>query len=351
MHHPAWMSKKLEKNTVECLACTHRCKISPSKTGICGVRKNNNGTLELLVYGKSIATNIDPIEKKPLFHFYLGSEIFSIGTVGCNFSCKFCQNWEISQYPKLLNHMPVEDVGETLLPEDVVAFCKENSIPSIAFTYNEPAIFFEYAYDCAKLAHENGLNVVYVSNGYETPEALKKILPYLDAANIDLKAFTQSFYGKICGGRIEPVKKTIWWLWKKGVWEEVTTLVIPGENDDPDDLQQIAEFLVAISPDIPWHLSRYHPCYKMSNPPTSLETLQQAYEIGKKAGLHHVYVGNISEPERENTYCPNCNTTVIARNNYTIKNSLTNNNHCPYCKTIIAGKFPQSLPDKGDLGG
>ncbi len=336
--HDAWMSRIFKGNTVECLACSHRCKIEPGKTGICGVRENVDGKLKLLVYGKASAVNVDPIEKKPLFHFYPGTDIFSFGTVGCNFRCLFCQNWDISQFHKTHNIEAIIKNGRDLSPDDAVNYCLENKIPSIAFTYNEPAIFFEYAYDTAKLAKENGLNTVYVSNGFENRPALEKIRPYLNAINTDLKAFTPEFYLKICGGQIEPVKENIKWIWENGIWEEVTTLIIPNQNDNPDELKRLAEFLVNISPDMPWHLSKYHPAYMMNEPPTPLETLEIAYKIGKDAGLKYVYVGNINDPGKEDTYCPKCGKQIITRQGFSVENRLSGN-QCPYCNETIAGRF------------
>ncbi len=336
MIQDAWMSKKSKGDTVECLACSHHCKISPDKTGICGVRKNIDGTLKLLVYGRVSALNVDPIEKKPLFHFYPGTEIFSFGTVGCNFRCEFCQNWDLSQYHKTHDTSFIEKAGEELLPADAVNYCLENNIPSIAFTYNEPAIFFEYAYDTARLAKENGLNTVYVSNGFESREALEKIKPYLDAINVDLKAWSPEFYLKICGARIEPVKENIKWIWENEIWMEVTTLIITNKNDSEDELKSIAKFLAKISPDIPWHISRYHPAYKMDEPVTPAETLIKAYEIGKAAGLNYVYVGNIDLPGKENTYCPGCDELLISRTGYRID---LLGHICPKCKINLKGRF------------
>jgi pyruvate formate lyase activating enzyme len=334
--YQAWLSKQNQDSVIECLACCHRCKIREGKKGICGVRSNHGGKLYLDVFGRAIASSIDPIEKKPLYHVFPEAPIFSIGTIGCNFRCSFCQNWDISQYSK--GATTVELLGEELMPEDVIRFCKEQDISLLAFTYNEPAIFFEYAYDTAVLAQKEGIGVVYVSNGYETPEALEKISPYLLAANIDLKSFRDDFYRKQCGARIEPVKETIQWLWEKGIWVEVTTLVIPHENDSNEELQAIAEFLTNISPKIPWHISRYFPNYKMHHEPTPVATLLQAHAIGKKAGLHYVYVGNVIRQGYEDTFCPACNSVVIARHGYAIHNFMIDSS-CPTCGNTISGRF------------
>ncbi|MBI5412612.1 AmmeMemoRadiSam system radical SAM enzyme [Candidatus Peregrinibacteria bacterium] len=342
MKHPAWLSRPLKGQTVECLACSHYCKIPPGKTGICGVRYNDNGQLQLLVYGRPGAINTDPIEKKPLFHFDPGSQIFSIGTVGCNFSCLFCQNWELSQGNKGQPKETVEASGIALSPKEAVDYCLNNKIPAIAFTYNEPAIFFEYAFDTAKLAKEHGLKTVYVSNGFESEEALDKMTPWIDAINIDLKG-PKGFYHTICGGRIEPIQKNIERLWKDGMWVEVTTLLIPGHNDSDEELKAIADFLVSISPDMPWHLSRYFPCYKMDAPPTPLASLERAYGIGKKAGLKYVYVGNV-QTDYEHTFCPKCHKKVIERKDYLVHNHLRKD-ACPKCGEVIAGRFGNLLQD------
>lgn len=336
--HEAWLSKPLDKGVIECKACSHHCKIQPGKTGICGVRYNADGKLYLLVYGRAAAQNIDPMEKKPLFHFYPGSSIFSFGTMGCNFRCLFCQNWDISQFHK--EHTPEEilEAGIPLSPEQIVNYCLENRIPAVAFTYNEPGIFFEYAYDTAKLAKEKGLKTVYVSNGFESREALDKILPYVDAINIDLKGATDDFYIKICGGHIQPVKDNIKYLWEKGMWVEVTTLIVTNQNEDEKGLTEIAEFLASVSVDMPWHISRYFPAWKMTEPPTHPAILEKAYQIGKKAGLRYVYVGNIDLENREHTYCPKCGALVIERYGYSVENHLKGD-RCPKCGVKIAGCF------------
>jgi Pyruvate-formate lyase-activating enzyme len=287
----AWMSEKRKENKVLCKACNQRCILGVGEYGKCGIRKNENGDLYLTAYGLAAAFNTDPIEKKPLFHFFPGTEILSVGTVGCNFSCKFCQNFEISQYPQEHNY---EVFGTTLMPETIVNIAKTRKIPSIAFTYNEPVVVFEYAYDTFKLAKQNGIKTVFVSSGYETKEAIDTIKPYLDAANIDLKAFTDRFYREICGARLKPVLDAIEYTYKQGIWIEITTLIIPGENDSKEELRDIARFIASIDKNIPWHVSRFYPMYKMlDRPPTPIEKLKEAYEIGKEEGLNYVYVGNV----------------------------------------------------------
>ncbi|RLG54961.1 MAG: AmmeMemoRadiSam system radical SAM enzyme, partial [Candidatus Hydrothermarchaeota archaeon] len=256
---------------VKCKLCRHSCVIPEGKRGICGVRQNRNGKLYSLVYGKLVAKNVDPIEKKPLYHFYPGSKAYSIATVGCNFSCKHCQNYEISQ--------PARETGEIFgrdfSPEEIVAEAKRYNCEVIAYTYTEPTVFYEYAYETAKLASKEGIKNIFVTNGYTSEEALKEISPYLDGANIDLKAFTDKFYREICGARLEPVLETIKLYKELGIWIEITTLVIPTLNDNEEELRKIAEFIKSLGDEIPWHVSAFHPDYKLMNlPRTPLETLR-----------------------------------------------------------------------------
>src|SRR5680860_1436615 len=333
----AILYEKLKDNKVRCEACYHHCLISDKKTGICGVRQNIDGNLYLLVYGRAISVNIDPIEKKPLFHFLPGQKAFSLGTMGCNFACDFCQNWEISQIPRNLDLI---HTGEEWEPKKIVKYCKDNKIPIIAYTYNEPSIWAEYALDTMKLAKKEGIKNIWVSNGFMSEKSLNLIAPYLDAINIDLKSFSNNFYQKICKGQLNPVKENIKKIWKIGVWEEVTTLIIPGVNDSEKELKQIAKFLVKISKDIPWHISAFYPCYKMLNIiPTPEETLISAYKIGKKAGLNYVYTGNIPNSGYESTFCPKCNTLVVERWGMEVLENNLKNGKCPKCKTKIQGKW------------
>lgn len=319
-------SEKAKDKSLQCKACSWYCKIPEGYTGMCGVRLNKDGVLFLLVYGKAVAANLDNIEKKPLYHFLPSTKVFSVGTVGCNFRCKFCQNWDISQTPVLIKKEfrnqekqtvqlgEITQKGQDLPPEKIVNYCLENDIPSIAYTYNEPAIFFEYAYDTAKLAHKEGLRNIFVSNGFESKEALKKIYPYLDAINIDLKGFTENFYKNVCGGKLAPVLENIKRIYEMGVWLEVTTLIIPTKNDSDKELTKIAEFIKSVSPDIPWHVTAFYPQYKMKNlPPTPPQTLERAYDIGKKIGLNFVYTGNIPGLKGDNTYCHKCGAELISR--------------------------------------
>ncbi len=348
--HEAILYQKLENERVLCTACKQKCTIASNYTGLCGVRQNKQGKLYLLVYGKPSAVNIEPVEKKPLFHFLPGTEIFSLGTVGCNFGCSFCQNFDISQVTrdlriKLLKEKKPElaDVevgkfGYELPPEKIIDICLENGIPSIAYTYNEPVIFFEYLYDTSKLAYENGIKNVFVSNGYESDEALQLIRPYLSAMNIDLKAFTNEFYNKICQARLEPVLETIKKVHELEIWVELTTLIIPGKNDSYEELKNIANFIVGIDKNIPWHVSAFHPDYKMMDvPPTTHASLIKAYNIGKKSGLNYVYIGNMLDEEHSSTYCPGCSALLIRRNGYFVTIENFDEGKCGECGEKIQG--------------
>lgn len=347
----AILYKKIGNSNVQCLACNWYCKIKDGNTGVCGIRENIKGKLFLLTYGKPFnGLAIDPIEKKPLFHFLPGSKILSFGTVGCNFACKFCQNWEMSQYPRLLraetnnkkqltNLLKIEiNREETWSPEKIVEYAVLNKIPSIAYTYNEPAIYFEYAYDTAKLAYQNGIKNVFVSNGYESKKALEMIHSYLDAINIDLKSFSEEFYMKTCKAKLKPVLDNIRRCYELGIWMEVTTLVIPTLNDSAEELRKCADFLVSLSPSIPWHLSAFHPDYKVNNlPQTSIAALEEAYKIGISSGLKYVYIGNIVDNKRDTTYCSKCMEPLLIREWGKIDLFNIQDGNCSKCKTKIEG--------------
>ena len=330
----AMFQEAKEGGKVLCSLCSHRCLIAEGKRGICAVRENRGGVLYSLVYDKVIAQNIDPIEKKPLFHFLPGSRSYSIATPGCNFRCLHCQNADISQLPR--------DHGGTLLGEDVppariVDAARTAGCASISYTYTEPTIYFELAYDTARLAAEARLKNVFVTNGYITAEALAVIKPFLHAANIDLKGFTDEFYKKVCGARLQHVLDAIRLYKQDGIWIEITTLVIPGHNDSETELRQIAEFIKSLGDDVPWHVSRYHPTYKLSDRPiTPLETLKRAREIGLDAGLRYVYEGNVPG-EGEDTACPGCRKTLIKRIGFRVLENSVKNGACPHCGRAIAG--------------
>ena len=327
----AMFYQKLNDNKVRCNICNNRCSPLPGKRGKCGVRENQGGKLYSLVYGKAVANYVDPVEKKPLFHFYPGSRAYSIGTVGCNFCCMFCQNWEISQ----VRNGAI--TGRNLLPEEVVDEAIASGCQSVAYTYTEPTIFYEYAFDSSRIAHKKGLKNLFITNGYISEEALKAIAPYLDAANIDLKSMNDHFYRNICRAKLQPVLENIKLYYKLGVWIEITTLVIPGHNDSPEELRDIAEFIKDINPDIPWHISRFYPAYRMSDvSPTSLSTIRKAVDVGKAAGLRYVYEGNIGEGE--NTYCPHCGKLLIERHGFAVTKDVIKDGNCPYCGESIPGR-------------
>jgi len=313
MRTEAMLYERLEGGLVQCALCAHRCTIKPGRRGICGVRENGEGMLYTLVYADAIAAHVDPIEKKPLYHFLPGTRSFSIATVGCNFRCRFCQNSDISQAPR-------EDPqlrGEEFPPAQVVAAALRYSCDSISYTYTEPTIFFEYAYDTAKLAHDEGLKNIFVTNGYMTLEALEEIDGYLDAANVDLKSFDERFYRRQCGARLQPVLETIRAMHERGVWVELTTLLIPGLNDSDDELKRLVAFIAALDLDMPWHVSAFTPRYKLLDTPhTPLQTIHRAVEIGREAGLRYVYAGNVPGDTYENTLCPSCGKVAIGRIGY-----------------------------------
>ena len=329
--------QKLPGKRVRCNLCRIRCNIAPGKRGLCGVRENRDGVLYTLVYGKPIALNVDPIEKKPLFHFLPGSRAFSIATVGCNFHCDFCQNWDISQIGR---DGRIE--GYDVPPEKVVELAEEYSCQVIAYTYTEPVIFYEYAKDTALLAVERGMKNVFVTNGYITEEALRDIRPYLHGVNIDLKGWSEEYYRKIIGARLSEVLDSLRLHRKLGIWLEVTTLIVPGWNDSERDIREIARFVRDELGDwTPWHISRFYPHYRMRNyPPTPLSVLEMAYEIGKEEGLKYVYLGNVPGHKGENTYCPNCGRLVIGRVGFSITEyHLDEKGKCQYCGYQIHGVF------------
>lgn len=330
----AMFFEKLENKRVKCNLCRHHCVIEDGKTGICRVRENQGGVLYSLVYRKLISENIDPIEKKPLYHFYPGTTSFSVATVGCNFRCLNCQNYEISQLPK--DHDQI--VGRDVAPEKIVEDAMSYRCKSIAYTYTEPTIFFEYAYEIAKIATQKSLKNVFVTNGYTTREALTTIKPYLHAANVDLKSFSKETYKKVCGARLENVLDCIRSYKEMGLWIEITTLVIPEINDSESELRQIAEFIKSVGPEIPWHVSRFYPRYRLiEKPPTPVDTLRMAREIGLEVGLRYVYEGNVPGEGGENTYCYKCKKVLIKRYGYQIIENNIVNLRCPGCNTTFDG--------------
>lgn len=318
---------------VHCYLCAHHCRIAPGGRGLCGVRENRDGVLYTLVYGRPVSLTVDPIEKKPLFHFLPGSLSLSLATVGCNFTCAFCQNADISQMPRDQGRI----AGRHVSSEQVVEAAVQAGCLSISYTYTEPTIFYEYARDCARLAVQSGLQNVFVTNGYMTKEALDDIDGHLHAANVDLKSFSDDFYRTQAGARLKPVLDSIRRLWEMGVWLEVTTLLIPGLNDEEAELRALTEFLVSVSPDIPWHVSRFHPTYRLLEAaPTPVSSVERALHLGREAGLRYVYGGNVVGHSSESTVCPGCGEPLIERRGFGLGRISLKNGRCPRCGMEIA---------------
>lgn len=336
MIKPAMLSRPLPQNRVSCRLCAHRCRIDPGEFGKCGVRENRDGVLHTHVYGEAIAAHIDPIEKKPLYHYLPGTDSFSIATVGCNFRCGFCQNWRISQENTRGRE---KRKGQKISPPEIVEAALRHGCRSISYTYTEPTIFFEYAYDTAVFAHGRGLGNVFVTNGFMTREALRTIRPYLDACNVDLKSFREDFYRDTCRARLAPVLESIRWMKEAGIWVEVTTLIVPGMNDSDEELEGIADFIAGVDPSIPWHISRFHPDYMLTDAvPTPVETLRRAHRIGRRCGLRYVYIGNVPG-EDEDTRCPRCGRVLIRRRGFSSSGADLVGSRCPDCGMDVAGIF------------
>jgi pyruvate formate lyase activating enzyme len=329
----ATLYEKCEGEAVRCNLCSHRCRIEESHYGFCGVRQNIAGTLYTLVYAEAIASHVDPIEKKPLYHFLPGTKSYSIATIGCNFHCGFCQNWQISQISK--RDGDAYRIRE-LPPEQVVKEAVKSGSGSISYTYTEPTIFFEYARDTAELARREGLRNVFVTNGYMTPEALDAMKPWLDAANVDLKSFRDDFYGKNCKARLQPVLDSIRYMKELGIWVEVTTLIIPEENDSREELEDIAAFIARTGVEIPWHISRFHPDNEFTDhAATPIETMRAARDIGKAHGLRYVYLGNVLEGS--DMYCYRCQELLLGRRGYLTGRPSLDGGKCPACGAEIHG--------------
>jgi pyruvate formate lyase activating enzyme len=331
----AMLYNPLEDGKVQCVLCNHRCVISSSKRGLCGVRENREGKLYTLVYGRAISLNVDPIEKKPLFHLFPGSTSFSMAAVGCNFRCLQCQNHEISQMP---SDRDGRIEGSEVSPSKIISLTKQHGCRSISYTYTEPTIYFEYAYDIARQASQEGIKNIFVTNGYMTGEALETIRPYLDAANVDLKGFKEKFYKEICGAKLKPVLENLKRMRQMGIWVEITTLVIPTLNDSDEEFKEIAQFIVSLGPEVPWHISAFYPTYKMLDlPRTPASSLHRAREVGIKAGLRYVYCGNIPGEEGEDTFCAHCGRRVIERIGFQVTKNDVVNGACRHCHQKIDG--------------
>ncbi len=327
--------KPQKGSTVQCLVCNHFCLIEPGDLGICGVRENRDGELFSLVGDNIAALNVDPIEKKPLFHFLPGSLTLSLGTMGCNFSCSFCQNYTLSQPPKQRQFQE----GQHITPDQLLEIAREHRASSISYTYSEPTIFVELVLETARKAKEQGLKNTLVSNGFQSPHTLNELEGLIDAANIDLKAFTEDFYQNHSKARLKPVLDNLVKIRKMGWWLEVTTLIIPGLNDSRQELESIADFIVHnLGAHTPWHLSRFHPTFKLTDrSSTPVETIEKACQIGKEAGLDYVYTGNLPGHDGEHTYCPGCRQKVISRWGFQIRDVKLKKGACPDCQTQIAG--------------
>ncbi|KAK2957701.1 AmmeMemoRadiSam system radical SAM enzyme [Blattamonas nauphoetae] len=346
MNLQTWES--LGDGKIRCTACCHRCTLNPGQSGICGVRMNRDGQLFSPVYGRAIAVHVDPVEKKPLHHFLPGTPIFSVGTIGCNMKCDFCQNWDISQLDQIqgakTRNGDIEDsaLGKHLSPQDILQTCIRTRAQSVAFTYNEPTIFVDYAIDTARLVHPQGIRTVFVTNGFETPETVEKLAGLIDAFNVDVKAFKDSFYRKHCKASLQPVLDTVVNAKRRGIWVETTTLLIPGENDSEEELDELTKWHASVDPLMPWHISAFHPDFQLTNVGrTPLSTLQRAYEIGKRNGLKFIYMGNVGGQTETDTYCPSCGERLIHRDGMRqttiLKSFNANTGTCAKCGTTIPG--------------
>ncbi|MGA7800224.1 MAG: AmmeMemoRadiSam system radical SAM enzyme [Gammaproteobacteria bacterium] len=356
--HEARFYQPLADGRVLCTLCPHDCRIPEGARGACAVRYNHGGRLYTLVYDKVAAREVNPIEKKPLFHFHPGSRAYSISTVGCNLRCSFCQNWYMSQWPK--DHLPkhIESsapetpepicpqlaeleqaiAGEAVTPDAIVQAARAADCLSVSYTFTEPTIFYELAYDTAVLARQQGLKNTFVTNGFIGPAAVREIATVLDAANVDLKFFRDETYRRVSRARLQPILDAIALYHELGVWLEVTTLVIPGLNDSDRELTAIAGFIHDLDPAIPWHVTQFYPTYKMlERPPTPATTLQRAREIGLQAGLRYVYEGNVPGGEGENTYCHQCKALLIERYGFVVRQNRIVAGACPDCRVPVAG--------------
>ena len=327
--------KKLPEGGVECGICPRHCRVTDLERGYCGTRENRGNVYHTLVYGLACSMNIDPIEKKPLFHFYPGTTAFSLATAGCNVNCKFCQNWDISQ------SRPEQTDNVDLPPKEVIAICRNQNLPTIAYTYSEPTIFYEYMYDIAELGSSNSIRSVMISNGYMETEPLSNLLPVLNAVKVDLKSIREDYYKNIVGGELKSVLDRIIQIKKSGTWLELVYLIVPTLNDTPEEFRELAGWVKTnLGTDTPLHFSRFYPQYLLKNlPPTPQKTLETAYQICRETGLEYVYLGNIPGHPAESTYCPQCGKILIERKGYRIYQNNIKGNRCYNCQRIIPGLF------------
>lgn len=337
VRHPAMFWEKLDENRVKCVLCPRECQVADVERGYCGVRENQGGEYQTLVYGALCSANVDPIEKKPLFHYRPGTTAFSIATAGCNIECKFCQNWQISQFrPEQVESVPID-------PDRLVAACKARRSPTIAYTYSEPVIFYEYMHDTAALAREHGIGSVMISNGYIQEEPLRRLCRHLTGVKIDFKAFTEKFYSESCAGELKPVLRVLELLKEIGIWLELVVLVVPTLNDSPDEIRQMGKWVIEhLGPDVPMHFTRFHPTYRVTNlPRTPVSTLERCRQIALDAGVHYVYAGNVPMHPGENTYCHNCQHELIRRLGFRVRFNRISDGKCPNCGTDIPGVWSQ----------
>jgi pyruvate formate lyase activating enzyme len=325
--------RKLEEKRIECEICPKKCKIADLERGYCGNKENRGGTYYTLVHSRVCAAHVDPIEKKPFYHFLPGTKTFSIATAGCNMECKYCQNWQIAQF------RPEQVDSEYLPPDEVVRLAREQGCKTIAYTYSEPVVFYEYMYDTARAGKKAGIGSVVISNGYILERPLIEICKYLSAVKIDLKSFREKFYKEICSGELEPVKKSLKVLKNVGMWTEIVVLILPTLNDSPQEIRDMSKWILnELGPEIPLHFSRFHPMYKIKNlPPTPIKTLEIARQIAQEEGLKYVYIGNVWGHEGENTYCPKCKKVIVQRAGYIVKRVSIVNGRCEFCNEKIAG--------------
>jgi pyruvate formate lyase activating enzyme len=336
-HYPARWWRALPDGRIQCDLCPRYCKLHAGQRGLCFVRKMEGGKMVLTTYGRSSGFCVDPIEKKPLNHFYPGSSVFSFGTAGCNLACKFCQNWDISKSRE------TDTMVDQAMPDEIAKAAEKSGCKSVAFTYNDPVIFAEFAMDVADACHARGIKTVAFTAGYITEEPRREFYSKMDAANVDLKAFTDEFYVKLTGAHLQPVLDTLTYLKREtDVWFEITTLLIPGHNDSDAELSAMSQWVLReLGPDVPLHFSAFHPDWKMMDvPPTPPATLTRARDIALKAGLHYVYTGNVHDTTGGTTFCPSCHEALIVRDWYRIDHySVTPDGHCPHCGAAIAGRF------------
>jgi pyruvate formate lyase activating enzyme len=337
VRHEAMFWESLPDKKVKCVLCPRECEVADVERGYCGVRENQGGKYQTLVYGALCSANVDPIEKKPLFHYLPGTTALSIATAGCNVECKFCQNWQISQF------RPEQVDSHLITPERLIEACRTENSPTVAHTYSEPVVFYEYMHDSAALGRKRGVGSVMISNGYIQEEPLRELCRHLTGVKIDLKAFTESFYKEQCNGELKPVLATLETLRDIGIWFELVVLVIPTLNDSPEEIRQMARWVVEhLGPNVPMHFTRFHPTYRITNlPRTPVSTLERCRQIALESGVHYVYAGNVPLHPGENTACHECGEEVIRRAGYRIVSNHLKDGKCPKCGTVIPGVWSQ----------